>query len=90
MSSNGGYYADCSMPAVLDYSFTVWTNLDGLRRVLASYPTRFWVKECGEPAGEHFCLTIAPRAATYYKTIVQIIQDCVVVENLLAAVEVTL
>ncbi|MCZ2077684.1 MAG: hypothetical protein LC130_22095 [Bryobacterales bacterium] len=84
------YYADCSMPSVMDYSFTVWSNLDGLRRVLTVYPSRFWWGECGERDGEHFCMVIYPQAAGYYKWIVRMIRDCVTVENLLADVEVVI
>lgn len=84
------YYADCSMPAVMDYSFTVWTNLEGLTRALRGCSLRFSWEERGGRDGEHYCLEIRPMWLNTYDGIVQFIRDCVTVENLLADVEVVI
>lgn len=84
------YYADCSMPAVLDFSFVVWTNLDGLGRALDNCPAHFTWIEVGGRDGEHLCIEIQPLTLGLYKPIVQFIRDCVTVENLLADVEVVI
>ncbi len=82
------YYADCSLPSVREGSFTVWSNLDGLRRELAFIQSRCWYEErnCD---GEDFCLVVTLEARGYYETVVQIIEDCVRAENMLTEIEVT-
>lgn len=83
------YYAHCSMPTVRDGSFTVWSNLDGLRRVLTFYPRWCWWEELGKD-GDDFCIVVNLEGRAFFDAVVQLIYDCVRVENMLAETEIEL
>lgn len=80
------YYAHCSLPTVRDGSFTVWSNLDGLRRVLTFIPSRCWYEDADRD-GDDFCIVVTLEARGYYDAVVQLIYDCVRVENMVSEIE---
>ncbi|MBX3081698.1 MAG: hypothetical protein KF716_08680 [Anaerolineae bacterium] len=77
------YYATFSLPTIREGSFTVWTNLDGLRRELTFIPSLCWWEEGGQRDGENFCMIVTLEARCHYETVLRIIKDCVTVENML-------
>lgn len=81
------FYADVSLPSVREYSFVVWTNIEGIRRELTMIPSRCHLSEVRRD-GEHLSMVVTLMAPMHFDEVRQMIQDCLTVELMLLDIDI--
>lgn len=80
------YYADCSLHAVAEPRFILWSNMESLLIVLADWGVKYGDFE----DGVDYAIDVQLPSYESYDEVVQICEDCATVENMLASTDLDL